>query len=108
MASSNDSKHTQNDSDSRHARRVPVALTVAIVLGKDSVYMAKTVNFSETGILADDYHGPELRENRLVGVNIRGVISDDNADDDPNHYLMRVVRQTGHEIALRFVGEPDA
>lgn len=94
-------------SEARTARRVDVGLRVAIVLGKDTAYMARTVNFSETGILVADYTGPQLAENRLVGVNIRGVISDESADDDPNQYLMRVVRQTGADVALRFVGQPD-
>ena len=92
--------------DSRYARRVEVGLKVAIVLGKDTAHMARTLNFSETGILVTDYTGPHLAENRLVGVNIRGLISDEGAGDDPNQYLMRVVRQTDNELALRFVGAP--
>jgi hypothetical protein len=58
-------------SDARIAKRVAVKMPVAIVLGKDMIFTALTANFSETGILINDYSGPELQANRLVGVGIR-------------------------------------
>jgi hypothetical protein len=89
-------------SDARIAKRVAVKMPVAIVLGKDMIFTALTANFSETGILINDYSGPELQANRLVGVGIRGVITDSRDKDDSEHFLMRVSRQDGNRVALRF------
>lgn len=87
-------------------RRVSVNLRVAVVLGKDTAYLGHTQNMSESGLLINDYNGPELQRGRLVGVNLRGVVGD-NADDDSHQYLMRVVRHSGNELALRFASEAD-
>ena len=85
-------------------KRVGVRLRVAVVLGRDTAYLAHTYNMSETGLLIADYSGPVLKKGRLVGVNLRGVIAD-GAEDDAQQYLMRVVRHSGTELALRFTDE---
>ena len=52
---------------------------------------------------ANAARGPELRRHRRVDVS-EGVISDAD-NDNAERYLMRVVRQTGATLALRFAGE---
>lgn len=89
--------------DPRRFRRVPVRLRVAVVLDRETACLAHTVDMSEGGMLVEDYHGPELARGRLVGVNLRGVL-DDHGDADNEPYLMRVVRQHGERVALRFAG----
>ena len=85
----------------RRCRRVGVKLRVAIVLGRDTEYLAHTSNMSESGLLVEDYSGPPLKPGRLVGVNLRGVVSD-GVEEDSQQYLMRVVRQNGSHLALKF------
>lgn len=94
----------EETTERRDKRRVPVNLRVAVVLGRDTAYMARSVDVSEGGIRLEDYTGPPLRKDRLVMLSIRGVISDATEDEVP-HYLVRVVRHKGSELALRFVSE---
>lgn len=89
------------DHESRRFRRVEVGLRVALQLARDTACLARTANISEGGMLLVDYHGPQLAAGRLVGVNLRGVLSD-GGEDDSDHYLMRVVRHHGERVALRF------
>ena len=96
---------TPTDQDSlenaRGYRRVDVRLKVAIVLDRETACIARTLNLSEGGMLLCDYNGPPLVRGRLVGVNLRGVLSDSDTPD-ADHFLMRVVRQRGDIVALRF------
>ena len=95
------------DEASRRAhRRVAVQLRVAVVLGRDTAYLATTENMSEGGMLIRDYNGPHLKSGRLVGLNVRGVVSD-TAEEDSQQYLMRVVRHAENFLALRFVDEEE-
>ena len=82
-------------------KRVDIGLRVAIVLDRETAYMARSDNVSEGGLMVREYRGPKLVSGRLVGVNIRGVISD-GGDEEPHQYIMRVIRHSGERIALRF------
>lgn len=93
---------TVSEFELRVHRRVGVGLRIAVVLDRETAYMARTENVSEGGLLVRDYRGPRLASGRVIGVNIRGVISD-AGDDDASQYLMRVVRHSGENIALRFI-----
>ncbi len=86
----------------RTAQRVKVNMPVTIVLSKGHIYQGNTADFSEAGILIRDYVDPELQANRLIGVGVRGFISDKNDEDDCNHFLMRVTRHNGNEFAVKF------
>jgi hypothetical protein len=90
--------------DLRNHRRVDVRLRVAIVLDRETACLARTLNLCEGGMLVAEYHGPRLQRGRLVGVNLRGVLSDGDAGE-AEHYLMRVVRHAGDRLALRFATE---
>ena len=90
----------------RAHKRVGVKLRVAVVLGRDTAYLAHTHNMSESGVLINDFSGPQLCKGRLVGLNLRGVVGD-NADDESQQYLMRVVRHDSGELALRFVSDTE-
>jgi hypothetical protein len=87
--------------DARRFRRVVLELRAAVVLDRETACLARTIDLSEGGILLEDYHGPSLSRGRLVGVNLRGVLSD-QADGDSEQYLMRVVCHRGEQLALRF------
>ena len=86
--------------NNRTHRRVDVRLRVAVFLDKETACLAWTTNLGEGGMLLDDYHGPQLQRGRLVGISMRGVVSDTQEGED--HYLMRVVRHAGQVLALRF------
>lgn len=85
----------------RGHRRVGVCLRVAIMIDRESACIAHTVDLSEGGMLVCEYSGPGLLRGRLVGVSLRGVLSDSDAADN-DQYLMRVVRHRGDQLALRF------
>jgi hypothetical protein len=90
--------------DPRRFRRVPVKLRVAVVLGRHTAYLAHSTDISEGGLQITGYQGPALARDRLIGVNMRGVVSDSTADDG-EQYLVRVVRHEGESLAVRFVEE---
>ena len=90
--------------DARRHRRVNVRLSVTVVPDRHAAFEACSSNISEGGMLLRDYSGPELAPGRLVGLNIGGVISD-AGDDAAERYLMRVVRQEGDRLALRFAAQ---
>src|SRR5512139_3328931 len=92
--------------DLRRHRRVAVRLGVTVVLDRNSLYEAHTCDVSEGGMLLGEYRGPDLAPGRLIGLNMGGVISDADADN-AERYLMRVVRQSGDMLALRFAGTID-
>lgn len=105
VESENDQDDETEAQRSRRAhRRVQVRLGVDIVLGRDSTCIGYTENMSESGVLVKDFDGPQLKKGRLVGMNMRGVLSDAN-EGEAEQYLMRVVRHSGSELALRFVSE---
>lgn len=84
--------------------RVNVGLRAGVLLDGDTACFARTVNISEGGMLLEDYCGPPLARGRLIGVSVRGLISDEN-DGDVEKLLLRVVRHRGQRIALRFAEE---
>lgn len=90
--------------DPRQFRRVPVRLRVAVVLGRHTAYLAHSSDISEGGLQITGYQGPALARGRLIGVNLRGVVSDSNSDEG-EQYLVRVVRHEGEVLAVRFVEE---
>lgn len=90
--------------DPRRYRRVGVKLRVAVVLGRHTAYLAHSSDISEGGLQITGYQGPKLSPGRLIGVNMRGVVSD-SAGDDGEQYLVRVVRQDGDMLAVRFADE---
>ena len=104
MTSPEDSANEARGLDLRRHRRVDVRLSVTVVLDRNSIFEARTLNVSEGGMLLGEYRGPELAPGRLIGLNMGGVISDAD-NDNAERYLMRVVRQTGETLALRFAGE---
>ena len=104
MTSEEDSANDARGLDLRRHRRVDVRLGVTVVLDRNSMYEARTCNVSEGGMLLGGYRGPELPPGRLIGLNMGGVICDAD-NDNAERYLMRVVRQTGETLALRFAGE---
>ena len=85
----------------RSHRRAEARLRVAVILDRETACIAHTVNLSEGGMLLADYHGPHLQRGRLIGLSMRGIVSD-KEDAESDHYLMRVVRQQGDSVALRF------
>lgn len=87
--------------ENRQHRRVDVALSASIVLARGERYSARTVDVSEGGILIENYRGPALSEGRLVGIDLQGVVSDEDSDEH-SQLLMRVVRQIDDKVALRF------
>jgi hypothetical protein len=95
------SAHREDPEDLRGHRRVDVRLRVALRLNRETACIARTRNISEGGMLLCDYSGPQLDSGRLVGINLRGVLSDGD-DGDGEHYLMRVVRHLDDAVALRF------
>lgn len=95
----------RGEHDARRFRRVGVRLRVAVMIDRDTACLARTEDLSEGGLSLSDYHGPSLARGRLVGVNLRGVVSD-AGDADGEQYLMRVVRHEGERLALRFAEEP--
>lgn len=82
----------------RSASRVRVKLRVAVAL-RQCAFLAETIDVSETGILIDNYGGPPLEFGRRVGIMIRGILSDEQADE---FWLMRVMRGDGARLALSF------
>ena len=94
----------RNAENMRSHRRVEARLRVAVILDRETACIAHTVNMSEGGMLLSDYHGPHLQRGRLVGLSMRGVVSD-KEDAESDHYLMRVVRQHGEVVALRFADD---
>lgn len=88
--------------DPRRFRRVGVRLRVAVVLGRHTAYLAHTSDVSEGGLQISGYQGPPLAAGRLIGVNMRGVVSD-SPGEDGEQYLVRVVRHEGAVLAVRFV-----
>lgn len=99
----NQQDHTVADNLRGH-RRVDARLKVALLLDRETACIARTLNLSEGGMLLGDYHGPQLARGRLIGVNLRGVVSD-SEEPDADHFLMRVVRHRGEIVALRFAEE---
>ncbi len=89
------------EQENRSHRRVGVNLRAAVVLGEDEAYIAVTVDMSEGGVLLENYTGPMLRPGRLVGLNLQGVVSDDESAHS-DQFLMRVARCEGERLALRF------
>lgn len=87
--------------DPRRFRRVGVKLRVAVVLGRHTAYLAHSYDISEGGMQIEGYQGPKLATGRLIGVNMRGVISDASGEDG-EQYLVRVVRHDGEVLAVRF------
>jgi len=63
------------EDDRRRARRVPIKLRMSIAL-KGHANMAESVDISESGVLVENYGGPELRRGKEVHATIKGVISD--------------------------------
>jgi hypothetical protein len=104
MTNEEDSANEARGLDLRRHRRVDVRLGVTVVLDRNSMYEARTCNVSEGGMLLGEYRGPQLPPGRLIGLNMGGVISDAD-NDNAERYLMRVVRQAGETLALRFAGE---
>lgn len=104
MTGEADSANEARGLDLRHHRRVDVRLAVTVVLDRNSMYEARTCNVSESGMLLGGYRGPQLPPGRLIGLNMGGVICDAD-NDNAERYLMRVVRQAGETLALRFAGE---
>lgn len=90
--------------DPRRFQRVSVRLRVAVVLGRHTAYLAHTSDMSEGGMQITGYQGPALSRGRLIGVNLRGVVSD-SSQDEGEQYLVRVVRHEGDVLAVRFVEE---
>ncbi|MBP9032846.1 MAG: PilZ domain-containing protein [Pseudomonadales bacterium] len=106
MTSEEDPANEARGLDLRHHRRVDVRLAVTVVLDRNSMYEARTCNVSEGGMLLGGYRGPQLPPGRLIGLNMGGVICDaSDGNDNAERYLMRVVRQAGETLALRFAGE---
>ncbi len=91
----------KSDIDKSRAERVPVRLQVVI-----GDYVAKSVNISETGVLINNYEGPELSEGDTVRVLIEGIISDDDSGYELAY--MYVVRIQGTQLALSFSEVPAA
>ena len=102
--SQTESLEEEESTNLRQFRRVIVRLRVAVVLDRETACIAHTLNVSEGGMLLGDYHGPQLSCARLVGISLRGVLSD-SEDPDAEHYLMRVVRHAGDVVALRFASD---
>jgi hypothetical protein len=89
--------------DMRGHRRVDVKLQVEMVIDRSTSCAASTENMSEGGVLLKGFRGAPLQRGRFVGLNVRGVLSDE--DEDSQRYLMRVARQDGEAVALRFANE---
>lgn len=89
----------------RNFRRVKVGLSATVVLSREEVYLAHTIDVSEGGIKLEHYFGPPLKEGRLVGVNVHGIVTASESDDENENFLMRVVRSDGDELALHFVAD---
>ena len=83
----------------RNAGRVPVRLLVVV-----GDFVAKSANISETGVLINNYEGPELSEGDTVRVLIEGILSDD--DSGYGLAYMYVVRIQGTQLALAFSESP--
>lgn len=98
---------TKEQSENRRHRRVDVTLGAKVILGRDEQYNATTVDMSEGGLLLEKYDGPALKNGRLVGIDLQGIVSDHGSDnaDESNQMLLRVVRCEGGYVALRFVEE---
>lgn len=86
----------------RRRKRVPVGLRASVVLDRENVFDARTVDISESGVLIHGYGGPALREGRLIGVTLRGLLSDASRVAGDDLYVMRVVRHDGERLALDF------
>lgn len=89
------------NTDLRRHRRVDVKLQVLMRLDRTTSCITTTRNISEGGVLLRGFQGPALHSGRLVGIDLRGVLSDED-DTDTQRYLMRVVRHDGDIVALRF------
>ena len=85
--------------DVRRGGRVPARLQVAIGT-ENHAYLTKSVDISETGILIDNYNGTELSVGMRVRVLIKGVIADD--DTDEQFTTMYVARLNDDQLALTF------
>ena len=96
----------RNADNLRSHRRVEARLRVAVILDRETACIAHTVNLSEGGMLLAEYHGPQLQRGRLVGLSMRGIVTD-REESDSDHYFMRVVRQRGDSVALRFATEDE-
>ena len=95
----------QQSKEHRTHRRVKVGLSATVVLSREEVYLAHTIDVSEGGIKLEHYFGPQLKEGRLVGVNVHGIVTGSESDDGNENFLMRVVRCDGDQLALHFVNE---
>ena len=85
----------KSDIDKSRAERVPVRLQVVV-----GDYVAKSANISESGVLINNYDGPELSEGDTVRVLIEGIISDDDSGYELAY--MYVVRIHATQLALSF------
>lgn len=93
----------EEESESRSYRRVNVGLSATVVLSREEVYMAQTVDLSEGGIKLEQYFGPPLKEGRLIGVNVDGIVTGSDDGNGEESFLMRVVRCVEDQLALHFV-----
>ena len=95
-----------DDADLRAHRRVDVKLQVVMQLDRTTWCITTTRNISEGGVLLRGSQGPALHHGRLVGIDLRGVLSNEG-DTDSQRYLMRVVRHQGDIVALSFAANGD-
>jgi len=88
--------------DSRIHRRVAVNLQAILFDRPNKAYVAHTENISEGGLLLSSYGGPPLLVGDTVVISLDGIVSGQEADEQPN-YTMRVVRQDQSGIGLSFL-----
>ncbi len=91
----------KSDIDKSRAERVPVRLQVVV-----GDYVAKSADISESGVLINNYEGPELSEGDTVRVLIEGILSDDDSGYELAY--MHVVRVHDTQLALSFSENPAA
>ena len=92
-----------SDSGVRQFERVPVALGVTLDIGAHN-YKTVSVDISETVVLIRNYAGDKLTVGDHLEVLIKGIIADDDVDEQLA--TMIVVRVDDDQIALVFDQDP--
>lgn len=105
MSEKEKEKEKEAETESRSHRRVSVGLSATVVLSREEVYLAQTVDMSEGGIRLEQYFGPQLKEGRLIGVNVHGIVTGSDDGSTEESFLMRVVRCAEDQLALHFVAD---
>ena len=93
-----------SNSGVRRYERVPVSLGVTLGVGTDDIRTI-SVDISEMGLLIRQYSGDELAVGDHLKVLIKGIIADDDVDQQLANMVVK--RVDGEEVALGFDFGPE-